>query len=39
MSCLDDLLLEARAGRAFFKVYRDFKMAYSHAPSPGGTAP
>jgi hypothetical protein len=26
MSCLDSLLLEARAGRAFFKVYRQFKM-------------
>jgi hypothetical protein len=26
VSCLDNLLLEARAGRAFFKVYRQFKM-------------
>jgi hypothetical protein len=25
-SCLDNLLAEARAGRAFFKVYRQFKM-------------
>jgi hypothetical protein len=26
MSCLDSLLLDARAGRAYFKVYRQFKM-------------
>jgi hypothetical protein len=26
MSCLDSLLLEARGGRAFFKVYRRFRM-------------
>jgi Mg2+ and Co2+ transporter CorA len=26
MSCLDSLLLEARAGRAFFKLYRQFRM-------------
>ena len=26
MSCLDKLLAEARAGQAFFKVYRQFKM-------------
>ncbi|MGB9107680.1 MAG: DUF4254 domain-containing protein, partial [Telluria sp.] len=26
MSCLDGLLLEARAGRAFFKLYRQFRM-------------
>ena len=26
MSCLDTLLADARAGRAFFKVYRQFKM-------------
>jgi hypothetical protein len=26
LSCLDSLLLEARAGRAFFKLYRQFRM-------------
>lgn len=26
MACLDSLLLEARAGRAFFKLYRQFRM-------------
>jgi hypothetical protein len=26
MSCLDSLLADAREGRAFFKVYRQFKM-------------
>jgi hypothetical protein len=26
LSCLDSLLADARAGRAFFKVYRQFKM-------------
>jgi hypothetical protein len=25
-ACLDSLLTEARAGRAYFKVYRQFKM-------------
>jgi hypothetical protein len=39
MSCLDDLLLEARAGRAFFKVYRDFKIAYGQASTQEGAAP
>ena len=24
--CLDDLLADSRAGRAYFKVYRQFKM-------------
>jgi hypothetical protein len=32
--CLDRLLNEARAGRAYFKVYRQFKMHNDPAPSP-----
>jgi hypothetical protein len=48
MSCLDGLLLDARAGRAFFKVYRQFKMyndpslnpyLYGKAQAPGRAAP
>jgi hypothetical protein len=48
MSCLDSLLLEARAGRAFFKVYRQFKMyndpslnpwLYGQVQGTGGAAP
>jgi hypothetical protein len=48
MSCLDSLLLEARAGRAFFKVYRQFKMyndpslnpyLYGQAQGTGRAAP
>jgi hypothetical protein len=44
MSCLDTLLLDAREGRAFFKIYRQFKMyndpslnpyLYGQAPSHG----
>jgi hypothetical protein len=33
-SCLDRLLLEARAGRAYFKVYRQFKMYNDPALNP-----
>ena len=32
--CLDRLLLEARAGRAYFKVYRQFKMYNDPALNP-----
>jgi Mg2+ and Co2+ transporter CorA len=48
MSCLDSLLTEARAGRAFFKVYRQFKMyndpslnpyLYGQAQGRGEAAP
>jgi hypothetical protein len=48
MSCLDSLLLDARAGRAFFKVYRQFKMyndpslnpyLYGQGQGTGGAAP
>jgi hypothetical protein len=48
MSCLDILLLDARAGRAFFKVYRQFKMfnepglnpsLYGQARETGKAAP
>jgi hypothetical protein len=48
MSCLDSLLLDARAGRAFFKVYRQFKMyndpslnpyLYGQAEGTGRAAP
>jgi hypothetical protein len=48
MSCLDGLLLEAREGRAFFKVYRQFKMyndpslnpyLYGKAQEAGRAAP
>jgi hypothetical protein len=48
MSCLDSLLLDARAGRAFFKVYRQFKMyndpslnpyLYGQAQGTGRAAP
>jgi hypothetical protein len=34
MSCLDLLLTEARAGRAYFKVYRQFKMYNDPALNP-----
>jgi hypothetical protein len=34
MSCLDSLLLDARAGRAFFKLYRQFRMVKDPSPSP-----
>jgi hypothetical protein len=39
-SCLDSLLVEARAGRAFFKVYRQFTMVNdpSLPPYPVGQA-
>jgi hypothetical protein len=41
--CLDRLLLEARDGRAYFKVYRQFKMYNDPALNPylygGGRAP
>lgn len=33
-SCLDALLLDARAGRAYFKVYRQFKMYNDPALNP-----
>lgn len=43
LSCLDNLLLEASAGRSYFKVYRQFKMyndptlnPYLYAPSQSG---
>lgn len=45
--CFDQLMMEARLGRAYFKVYRQFKMyndpalnpyLYGHAPAPGGKA-
>jgi hypothetical protein len=48
MSCLDGLLLDAREGRAFFKVYRQFKMyndpslnpyLYGKAQEAGRAAP
>jgi hypothetical protein len=48
MSCLDSLLADARAGRAFFKVYRQFKMyndpslnpyLYGKADGAGRAAP
>lgn len=34
MSCLDTLLADARAGRAYFKVYRQFKMYNDPALNP-----
>ena len=34
MSCLDSLLLDAREGRAFFKVYRQFKMVKDPSLNP-----
>jgi hypothetical protein len=34
MSCLDLLLAEARAGRAYFKLYRQFKMYNDPALNP-----
>jgi hypothetical protein len=34
MSCLDALLTEAQAGRAYFKVYRQFKMYNDPALNP-----
>lgn len=34
MSCLDTLLAEAQAGRAYFKVYRQFKMYNDPALNP-----
>ena len=34
MSCLDALLAEAQAGRAYFKVYRQFKMYNDPALNP-----
>jgi hypothetical protein len=34
MSCLDFLLTEARAGRAYFKLYRQFKMYNDPALNP-----
>jgi len=34
MSCLDALLLEAQAGRAYFKLYRQFKMYNDPALNP-----
>ena len=34
MSCLDLLLMEARAGRAYFKLYRQFKMYNDPALNP-----
>jgi hypothetical protein len=34
MSCLDLLLTEARAGRAYFKLYRQFKMYNDPALNP-----
>jgi hypothetical protein len=34
MSCLDSLLLDARAGRAFFKLYRQFRMVKDPSPNP-----
>ena len=48
MSCLDKLLLDARAGHAYFKVYRQFKMyndpslnpyLYGQAQGSGRAAP
>jgi hypothetical protein len=41
MSCLDLLLAEARAGRAYFKLYRQFKMYNDPALNPylNGQAP
>lgn len=36
MSCLDSLLAEARAGQAFFKVYRQFKMYNDPSPAEQG---
>ena len=41
MSCLDLLLTEARAGRAYFKLYRQFKMYNDPALNPylNGQAP
>jgi hypothetical protein len=36
MSCLDSLLAEARAGLAFFKVYRQFKMYNDPSPAEQG---
>jgi hypothetical protein len=48
-ACLDQLLLDAGSGRAYFKVYRQFKMYNDpalnpylygqRAPPPGGRAP
>ncbi|QOY94385.1 DUF4254 domain-containing protein [Massilia sp. UMI-21] len=44
-ACLDQLLREARAGQAYFKVYRQFKMyndpalnPYLYGPAAGGAA-
>lgn len=37
-SCLDALLAEARAGRAYFKVYRQFKMVNDPALNPAASA-
>jgi hypothetical protein len=34
MACLDLLLTEARAGRAYFKLYRQFKMYNDPALNP-----
>jgi len=34
LSCLDLLLTEARAGRAYFKLYRQFKMYNDPALNP-----
>lgn len=34
LSCLDTLLVEARAGRAYFKIYRQFKMYNAPALNP-----
>jgi hypothetical protein len=34
MSCFDLLLAEARAGRAYFKLYRQFKMYNDPALNP-----
>jgi len=34
MSCLDNLLAEARAGQSFFKVYRQFKMCNDPSLNP-----
>jgi hypothetical protein len=39
MSCLDTLLLDARAGRAFFKVYRLNPYPYGQALESGKVAP
>jgi len=34
LSCLDALLQDAQAGRAYFKVYRQFKMYNDPALNP-----